>query len=62
MWDGASALYFHNVDDFIAARQARHEPMKVLEQALFSSTWYVEVDENMIVMPNRSPAPDFYYR
>lgn len=62
MWDGASALYFHNVDDFIAARQARHEKMKVLEQSLFSSTWYVEVDENMIVMPNRSPAPDFYYR
>ena len=33
-----------------------------LQEKLFSSLWYVEVDENLIVMPNRDLPPDFYYR
>ena len=62
LWDGANALYFHHVDDFIRVREHRDVELKALEEQLFSSVWYVEVDENMIVMPNRNPIPNFYYR
>jgi hypothetical protein len=64
LWDGANELHFGVVDDFVRARtEARvREPLRALEAQLFESVWYVEVDENLIVLPNRDPAPDFYFR
>jgi hypothetical protein len=64
LWDGAAELFFDSVDAFAAARadQELHAELCALEQELFEAVWYVEVDENIIVMPNRDPAPDFYYR
>ena len=64
LWDGASELFFTHVEEFTAARQdpqLAHQLLK-LEDELFAASWHLEVDENLIVNPNRGPAPDFYYR
>ena len=64
LWDGALELWFDHADAFVAARAAHPmlPTLNELERGLFSALWYVAVDENVIVMPNRQPAPDFYYR
>jgi hypothetical protein len=64
LWDGALELWFDDSDAFTAARAAHPllPALGELEEALFSALWYVAVDENIIVMPNRQAAPDFYYR
>ncbi len=64
LWDGASELFFNHATDFSAARGDARLAGKLdeMETALFDASWYVEVDENLIVNPNRDPAPDFYYR
>lgn len=64
LWDGAFELLFDSVDAFVAARSAAelHPLLCAQERQLFDANWYVEVDENIIVMPNRDPAPAFYYR
>jgi len=64
LWDGAAELFFDSVDAFRAAREDTelHAELSALEGELFEAVWYVEVDENIIVMPNRDPAPEFYYR
>jgi len=64
LWDGTLELWFDSAEAFAAARSAHpmREALVGLEEALFSALWYVAVDENVIVMPNRQPAPDFYYR
>ena len=64
LWDGANELFFDSVEDFVAARTdpELHPELCALERHLFDAIWYVEVDENVIVMPNRDPAPEFYYR
>ena len=63
-WDGTSELWFDSLEDFIAARTDPEiaPELDALEQHLFDSVWWVEVDESVIVMPNRDPAPAFYYR
>jgi hypothetical protein len=33
-----------------------------MERDLFAANWIVEVDENLIVLPNRNPPPNFYFR
>lgn len=63
-WDGANELWFDSLDAFKAART---DPdiapgLDALERHLFEAVWLVEVDESVIVMPNRDPAPTFYYR
>ena len=60
MWDGAIEHYYTDLDDFLADRAAIN-PADV-EQQLFQSNWYVPIDENLVVMPNRNPPPDFYFR
>ena len=64
LWDGVFEMYFDNVDGFKVGRigSTLHRSLTALDEKLFSSVWYVEVDENVIIMPNRDPAPDFYYR
>ena len=34
----------------------------ISDQALFARSFYREVDETVAVLPNRSPAPNFYFR
>lgn len=64
LWDGAAELHFDSLSTFAAARSdpQTHAELRALEAELFDAVWYVEVDENVIVVPNRDPAPDFYYR
>lgn len=64
LWDGAAELHVDTIGDFVRGRtEARlREPLRAMEAELFESVWYVEVDENLIVLPNRDPAPDFYFR
>jgi hypothetical protein len=64
LWDGAFELLFDSVEAFVAARSAAdlHPLLCAQERQLFDANWYVQVDENIIVMPNRDPAPAFYYR
>ena len=64
LWHGAMELFFPSVDAFVHARsqQPVARTLRALEEALFDSVFYIEVDENLIVLPNRDPAPDFYFR
>ena len=62
MWDGAIEYHFTLSNDFVAARRTLHNELSNLESEFFDSVWYVEVDENLIVMPNRNPAPNYYFR
>ncbi len=64
LWTGAIELYFDDLECFLEARKTHPEIARILEmeRQLFDSLWYVQVDENVIVMPNRSAPPAFYYR
>ena len=62
MWDGAIEYHFTYSNDFVAARGTLNDELTKLESALFDSVWYVEVDENLVVMPNRNSAPNYYFR
>ncbi len=62
LWDGAIEYHFTHCDDFVSARRTLHEELSTLESEFFDSVWYVEVDENLVVMPNRNPAPNYYFR
>lgn len=63
-WDGAGELWFGDLKDFAAGRAAPrlHPALCALERYLFEAVWWVAVDESIVVMPNRDPAPAFYYR
>ncbi len=63
-WDGANELWVDGLEAFAAARTAPDlaPELDALENHLFDAVWWVEVDESVIVMPNRDPAPAFYYR
>jgi hypothetical protein len=62
MWDGAIEYHFTHGNDFVSARRTLHDELSKLESGFFDSIWYVEVDENLVVMPNRNPAPNYYFR
>ena len=62
LWDAAVEWHFDALDVFLTARQLADTRLQPLERALMDTCWYVEVDENLIVMPNRDPAPEFYFR
>ena len=62
MWDGAIEYHFTHSNDFVSARRTLNNELAKLESEFFDSVWYVEVDENLIVMPNRNPAPNYYFR
>lgn len=63
-WDGAMELHFASMDAFVAARSNPRlaATLSQMERDVFAANWFVEVDENLIVLPNRDPAPDFYFR
>jgi hypothetical protein len=64
LWDGIFEMYFDNIDAFKVGRMTStlNQTLTALDRKLFSSVWYIEVDESVIIVPNRDPAPDFYYR
>ena len=64
LWDGVTEIYVNNSEDFIngVLKLSKEKNFKELQEKLFSSLWYVEVDENLIVLPNRDPSPDYYFR
>jgi hypothetical protein len=63
-WHASAELWFEDVAGFRRAHAdpAVRAPLGALEARLFEAAWWVEVDESVIVMPNRDPAPAFYYR
>jgi hypothetical protein len=63
-WDGLAELWFDEPEQFIAARSdgTLATGLDDLEQSLFASVYYREVDETIAVNPNRLPKPDFFYR
>ena len=64
LWDGITEIHVNRSEDFTneILRLSKKPGFIELQEKLFSSIWYVEVDENLIVLPNRDPSPDFYYR
>ncbi len=62
MWDGAIEHYFADLDSFLNERQVLGEAIANAEQTLFAANWYIAIDENLVVMPNRNPPPSFYFR
>ena len=64
LWDGVTEIYVNNSEDFINGilKLSKEKGFNELQEKLFSSLWYVEVDENLIVLPNRDPSPDYYFR
>jgi len=63
LWDGVTEMHFESLGDFSNAMDSPlHQQLLASEKNLFEALWYLEVDENLIVMPNRDPAPDFYFR
>ena len=64
LWDGGCEFFFDDAQAFLRAREAhpRRAALLAMEETLFGALWYVNVDENIIVMPDRAPAPAFYHR
>ncbi len=64
MWRGANELFFADIGSFVNARRSARVEARLnsIERELFAALWYIEVDENLIVLPNRAPRPDFYFR
>jgi hypothetical protein len=63
-WDCITELWFDRAPQFVEGRAQGPlaDQLDSLEQELFASAWYREVDETVVVNPNRSPAPVFYFR
>jgi hypothetical protein len=62
-WDGAAELWCDDVAAVVAGQAAPEMAgLPALERHLFDAAWWVALDESVVVMPNRDPAPDFYYR
>jgi hypothetical protein len=63
-WDGMAEMWFDAPEQFTAGRSdpVLGAALDALEQDLFASVFYREVDETIAVNPNRGPAPPFYHR
>ncbi len=63
-WDCLTELWFDRAEQFIVGRVATPLAayLDTLEAELFASVCYREVDETVAVLPNRAPAPAYYYR
>jgi len=63
-WDGIAELWFDRAEQFVHGRSdaAMAAALDALEEDLFASVFYREVDETIAVLPNRAPAPPFYHR
>ncbi len=63
-FDGIAELWFDRPEQFVAGRADPDLAPKLdaIERKLFASVFYREVDETIAVLPNRAPAPAYYYR
>ena len=63
-WDGIAEYWFDSPEAYAQGRKDSelNAKLKAMEDILFERCFYREVDETVAVMPNRHPAPDFYYR
>ncbi len=63
-WDGMIEYWFEHPDAFFSNRfdERISSHLNGMENELFISSFFREVDETVAVMPNRNPAPDFYHR
>ena len=63
-WDGFAEIWYESMDAFAGghAQAPVTASLVAAEAGLFAATWYRLVDESVNVMPNRDPAPPFYYR
>lgn len=63
-WDGFAEFWFDAPEQFTAGRNdpALGPKLDALEDELFGTVFYREVDETIAVNANRAPAPDFYFR
>ena len=64
LWDAVAEYWFDDAERFAAARAGGRvsDALAELDALLFERSFYREVDETVAVMPNRAPAPDFYFR
>ncbi len=63
-WDAVGEYWFDDPAVFAAARRSGDlaDTLDRCEEELFDRSFFREVDETVAVMPNRAPAPDFYFR
>jgi hypothetical protein len=63
-FDGIVEYWLDDPHCFSEARRLGPNVRELLEmdQQLFARSFFREVDETVAVLPNRSPAPDFYFR
>ena len=63
-WDGFAEFWYEDIEIFLQGHAQVPVTAALIEaeRGLFAATWYREVDESVNVMPNRGPAPSFYYR
>lgn len=63
-WDAMAEYWFDEPTQYIEARNSPKldAVMSAMEEILFASVFYRQVDETVAVLPKRDPAPDFYHR
>jgi hypothetical protein len=64
LWDGFAELWYDSLGAFVDGHaQAPVSAALVEAEAPFiAASWYIEVDESVVVMPNRGTVPPYYYR
>ncbi len=63
-WDGMTEFWFDDAQQFVDGRSQSllSAQLQAIEQPLMSAVYYRVVDETVAVLPNRSPAPNYYFR
>ncbi|EED35787.1 hypothetical protein NOR51B_1734 [Luminiphilus syltensis NOR5-1B] len=61
-WDGYAELWFTTPEHFVDWRSTMHDALRPIEAEWFDHWCYVEVDETVVVLPDRSAAAPFYHR
>ncbi len=64
-WDLMLEYWLEDNQSFVQGRTPGHrgaDDLLAMEQSLCQRSFYREVDETVAVLPNRAPAPDFYFR
>lgn len=63
-WDGMTEFWLDDAQQFVSgcSDEALSGSLRAIEASLMSAVFYRIVDETVAVLPNRSPAPGFYYR
>ena len=57
MWDGVTEIYVNKYENFAKEFNLQDAIWLKTLQENYLNLWYVEVDENLIVLPNRDLCP-----